>query len=324
MSRTQPIRFGPFLGFRQDAPPLFRLGMTVSAQMFETFTDRARRVVVLAQEEARMLNHNYIGTEHLLLGLSHEGQGVAAKTLESLGIGLEAVRQQVEEIIGPGSQPPSGHIPFTTRARQSLELARHESAGPGRNSTDTDHILLGLLGVPDSAAARILVNLGADPGRVRQHVIDLLRVDPGTEAAAAGEPSQLLARSGSREYAVDKAYGDALASIGERLSAIERLLGISRSRPGPYDGQIAQLGRAKEAAINSGDLEQAAALRDQEKRLIARNEANAREQERSGPDVGSALAEAARLGAEVARLQELLRAHGLNPGSDQGDPTPAD
>src|ERR1700750_2526670 len=100
--------------------------------MFERFTDRARRVVVLAQEEARMLNHNYIGTEHILLGLIHEGEGVAAKALESLGISLEAVRQQVEVIIGQGQQAPSGHIPFTPRAKKVLELVPGAGAAASR------------------------------------------------------------------------------------------------------------------------------------------------------------------------------------------------
>src|SRR5207253_2899448 len=103
--------------------------------MFERFTDRARRVVVLAQEEARMLGHNYIGTEHILLGLIHEGEGVAAKALESLGISLEAVRRQVEEVIGQGQQAPSGHIPLTTRAKRVLELSLREALQFGRNLT---------------------------------------------------------------------------------------------------------------------------------------------------------------------------------------------
>src|SRR5690242_3219062 len=111
--------------------------------MFERFSQRARRVVVLAQEEARMLNHNYIGTEHILLGLIREGEGVAAKALESLGISLEAVRQQVEEIIGQGQQAPSGHIPFTPRAKKVLELSLREALQLGHNYIGTDHILLG-------------------------------------------------------------------------------------------------------------------------------------------------------------------------------------
>ena len=113
--------------------------------MFERFTDRARRVVVLAQEEARILDHNYIGTEHILLGLLQEGEGVAAKALESLGISLEAVRQQVEEIIGQGQQAPSGHIPFTPRAKKVLELSLREALQLGHNYIGTEHILLALL-----------------------------------------------------------------------------------------------------------------------------------------------------------------------------------
>ena len=158
--------------------------------MFERFTDRARRVVVLAQEEARMLNHNYIGTEHILLGLIHEGEGVAAKALESLGISLEAVRQQVEEIIGQGQQAPSGHIPFTPRAKNVLELALREALQLGHNYIGTEHILLGLIREGDGVAAQVLVKLGGDLNRVRQQVIQLLHGDQGQEpAAAAGAPS---------------------------------------------------------------------------------------------------------------------------------------
>jgi hypothetical protein len=289
--------------------------------MFERFTDRARRVVVLAQEEARMLNHNYIGTEHFLLGLIHEGEGVAAKALESLGISLEAARQQVEEIIGLGQQAPSGHIPFTARAKKTLELSRQESAELGSTHIDTEHILLGLIRERTGAGPRILVNLGADPDRVRQHVIGLLRDYQGQEPAPAGEPSPLRARFAAREHAVseDRLIG-VLASIVGRLSVIERRLGISRQpRPGSYDEQIAEVREAKEAAINSGDFKQAAALRDQEKRLIERNEASAREHEPPGQGVLSVLEEAAGLRAEVARLEELLRRHGIDPGGDQGD-----
>ncbi len=142
--------------------------------MFERFTDRARRVVVLAQEEARLLNHNYIGTEHILLGLIHEGEGVAAKALESLGISLEAVRNQVEEIIGQGGSSPSGHIPFTPRAKKVLELSLREALQLGHNYIGTEHILLGLIREGEGVAAQVLVKLGADLSRVRQQVIQLL------------------------------------------------------------------------------------------------------------------------------------------------------
>jgi ATP-dependent Clp protease ATP-binding subunit ClpC len=152
--------------------------------MFERFTDRARRVVVLAQEEARLLNHNYIGTEHILLGLIHEGEGVAAKALESLGISLEKVRQQVEEIIGAGQSPPSGHIPFTPRAKKVLELSLREALQLGHNYIGTEHILLGLIREGEGVAAQVLVKLGADLGRVRQQVIQLLSGYSGSKEGA--------------------------------------------------------------------------------------------------------------------------------------------
>ncbi|MCI0689591.1 MAG: ATP-dependent Clp protease ATP-binding subunit [Sporichthyaceae bacterium] len=159
--------------------------------MFERFTDRARRVVVLAQEEARMLNHNYIGTEHILLGLIHEGEGVAAKALESLGISLEAVRQQVEEIIGQGQQAPSGHIPFTPRAKKVLELSLREALQLGHNYIGTEHILLGLIREGEGVAAQVLVKLGADLNRVRQQVIQLLSgYSQGKETAPSGAPGE--------------------------------------------------------------------------------------------------------------------------------------
>jgi len=158
--------------------------------MFERFTDRARRVVVLAQEEARMLNHNYIGTEHILLGLIHEGEGVAAKALESLGISLEGVRQQVEEIIGQGQSAPSGHIPFTPRAKKVLELSLREALQLGHNYIGTEHILLGLIREGEGVAAQVLVKLGADLNRVRQQVIQLLHGYQGKEPAAAGGPQE--------------------------------------------------------------------------------------------------------------------------------------
>jgi ATP-dependent Clp protease ATP-binding subunit ClpC len=152
--------------------------------MFERFTDRARRVVVLAQEEARMLNHNYIGTEHILLGLIHEGEGVAAKALESMNISLQAVREQVEEIIGKGQSAPSGHIPFTPRAKKVLELSLREALQLGHNYIGTEHILLGLIREGEGVAAQVLQKLGADLNRVRQQVIQLLSGYAGGEGAA--------------------------------------------------------------------------------------------------------------------------------------------
>jgi len=142
--------------------------------VFERFTDRARRVVVLAQEEARMLSHNYIGTEHILLGLIHEREGVAATTLESMNISLEAVRREIEKIIGQGQATPTGHIPFTPRAKKVLELSLRESLQLGANYIGTEHILLGLIREGEGVAAQVLQKLGADLNRVRQTVIQFL------------------------------------------------------------------------------------------------------------------------------------------------------
>ncbi len=143
--------------------------------MFERFTDRARRVVILAQDEARMLKHNYIGTEHILLGLIREGEGVAGQALTALGISLEDVRSQVEEIIGQGVESPAGHVPFTPRAKKVLELGHREAVQLGHNYIGTEHILLGLIREGEGVGAQVLVKLGADFIRARQQVIDILR-----------------------------------------------------------------------------------------------------------------------------------------------------
>ena len=199
--------------------------------MFERFTDRARRVVVLAQEEARMLNHNYIGTEHILLGLIHEDEGVAAKALESLGISLDAVRQQVEEIIGRGQQAPSGHIPFTPRAKRVLELSLRESLQLGHNYIGTEHILLGLIREGEGVGAQVLVRLGADLNRVRQQVIQLLHgYQPRAERSSLGESEAEEEASPRRPVARElwlTEMQDALAKIADRLTAIERHLGMT-------------------------------------------------------------------------------------------------
>jgi ATP-dependent Clp protease ATP-binding subunit ClpC len=176
--------------------------------MFQRFTDRARRVVVLAQDEARMLGHNYIGTEHILLGLIHEGDGVAAKALTAMGIGLEATRQQVEEIIGRGQGASEGHIPFTPRAKKVLELSLREALQLGHDYIGTEHILLGLIREGDGVAAQVLVGFGADLNRVRQQVIQLLHGSSGPGFAPGG-PDDLRER---------------LTAIAARLAVIERRL----------------------------------------------------------------------------------------------------
>ena len=191
--------------------------------MFERFTDRARRVVVLAQEEARLLNHSYIGTEHILLGLIHEGEGVAAKAMESLGISLEAVRSQVEEIIGQGGSSPSGHIPFTPRAKKVLELSLREALQLGHNYIGTEHILLGLIREGEGVAAQVLVKLGADLSRVRQQVIQLLSGYQGGQGK--GEPQATgpsVPGSATKDDAGDKGSSQILDQFGRNLTQLAR------------------------------------------------------------------------------------------------------
>jgi ATP-dependent Clp protease ATP-binding subunit ClpC len=179
--------------------------------MFERFTDRARRVVVLAQDEARGLNHNWIGTEHLLLAVIREGHGVGAKALESMQISLDAARQQVESLIGRGQNPVGdGHIPFTPRAKKVLELSLREALQLGHNYIGTEHILLGLIREGDGVAAQVLVSLGCDLNRARQQVIQLLHGYQGRQSVLSTIGDEL---------------GDRLASMAARLAVIERVLG---------------------------------------------------------------------------------------------------
>ena len=222
--------------------------------MFERFTDRARRVVVLAQEEARMLNHNYIGTEHILLGLIHEDESIAAKALQALGISLEAVRQQVEEIIGRGQQAPSGHIPFTPRAKKVLELSLREALLLGHNYIGTEHILLGLIREGEGVAAQVLVKLGADLSRVRQQVIQLLHGDQGQEPAAAVVPSETAPSTslvldqfgrnltqGAREGKLDPVIG--------REKEIERVMQVLSRRTKNNPALVGEPGVGKTAVV---------------------------------------------------------------------------
>src|SRR4249920_1905713 len=223
--------------------------------MFERFTDRARRVVVLDQEEARMLNHNYIGTEHILLGLIHEGEGVAAKALESLNISLEAVRQQVEEIIGQGQAAPTGHIPFTPRAKKVLELSLREALQLGHNYIGTEHILLGLIREGEGVAAQVLQKLGADLNRVRQTVIQLLsgytagkgETTPGGQGEQAGQGSMVLDQFGrnltqlARDTKLDPVIG--------REKEIERVMQVLSRRTKNNPVLIGEPGVGKTAIV---------------------------------------------------------------------------
>jgi ATP-dependent Clp protease ATP-binding subunit ClpA len=318
--------------------------------MFERFTNQARRVVVLAQEESRNLNHNYIGTEHLVLGLLHEGQGTGARALESAGITLEAVRREVEARVGRGSEQQSGHIPFTPRAKKSLEMSLRESLALGQSYIGTGHILLGLIRKGDGVGVEILVGLGADLKVVRARVIELL-ADDTEEGAVASGPAPV---GPARAERPSSAIHGLLDSIDTRLTMIERHLGITRSVPEElraYDRRIAKVVGAKEEAIERQDFEQAAALREEEKQLRSeRARAKAKLEEASlrevaqaaeaesepepgdGPATEDGLAEVpetdpagevARLQAEVARLLALLREHGIDLGEPQDPPAAA-
>ena len=272
--------------------------------MFERFTERARRAVAQAQEEARMLDHGYIGTEHILLGLIREGEGVAARALESLGIRLDAVRQQVEEIIGRGQQAPSGHIPVTPRAKKVLELSLREAQQLGHNYIGTEHILLGLLREGDGVAAQVLVKLGADQNRVRQQVIQLLHGHQAEEP----EPGPYAAR----ELRMLPGVQARLEAVEQRLTAIEQRVGT-----GPdlrdLDEQIAQVRREKESAVEAQDFEQAASLRNREKELLV-SKAARQEQWTAGHLALPELAERIQqLANEIERLRALLRQHGIDP-----------
>src|SRR5438093_1665364 len=227
--------------------------------MFERFTDRARRVVVLAQEEARMLNHNYIGTEHILLGLIHEGEGVAAKALESLNISLEAVRSQVEEIIGQGQAAPTGHIPFTPRAKKVLELSLREALQLGHNYIGTEHILLGLIREGEGVAAQVLQKLGADLSRVRQQVIQLLSgyagsKEPGGQGATAGgggetQPSGSLVLDQFGRNLTQLAREKKLDPVIGRHREIERVMQVLSRRTKNNPVLIGEPGVGKTAIV---------------------------------------------------------------------------
>lgn len=194
--------------------------------MFERFTDRARNVVVLAQGESRLLGHNHIGTEHLLLGLLAERDGFAARALESLGVTLETAREQVREIIGPGSEAPSGHIPFTPRAKKILELSLREALSLGSEVISTEHLLLGLIDESDGVGAQVLERLGAHNKEVREAVIGLA----GARSESAGPEAGVVRFSGRNTRIRIEALAEVkelLTSIDRRLTAIERHLGIT-------------------------------------------------------------------------------------------------
>jgi ATP-dependent Clp protease ATP-binding subunit ClpA len=289
--------------------------------MLERFSDRARRVIDLAQDEARMLNHNYVGTEHILLGLIHEGEGVAAQALESLGISLDAVRQQVEEIIGRGQQALPEHIPYTPRAKKVLELSLREALQLGHHYIGTEHILLGLIREGDGVAAQVLTGLGADLNRVRQQVIQLLQghqgeQEPGTGRFAVRPGSARLRKHGLR--ALHAEIRERAELIGSQLSAIEQRVGAG-PEVGDLDRQIEQVRRDKESAAAAEDYENAAASRDRERQLRADKASRQAEWTAAHPELASLAEGLHRLSDEVSRLRVLLRELGIEPRDGPGN-----
>jgi len=212
--------------------------------MFERFSDRARRAVVRAQEEARLLNHDYIGTEHMLLGLLAERGSAAARALDSLNVTLEAAREQVREIVGEGSQEQGqrGHIPFTPRAKKVLELSLREALNLRSEIIGTEHLLLGLIDEGDGVGAQILDRLGAPAETVRERVVELAKTEPDPETEPAGgsagpAPATLQARSVRLRMESLSEVRDLLKSIDRRLSAIELHLGIASAAADPPPGE---------------------------------------------------------------------------------------
>jgi ATP-dependent Clp protease ATP-binding subunit ClpA len=283
--------------------------------MFERFTDRARRVVVLAQEEARMLNHSYIGTEHILLGLIHEGEGVAAAALESLGISLGSVREQVQIIIGQGQQAPTGHIPFTPRAKKVLELSLREALQLGHNYIGTEHILLGLIREGEGVAAQVLVRLGADLHRVRQQTVILLG-SPVDDEPSVRETSALAATTA--RFAARRSEREGMTAVMARLAAMEARLAVVEQRVGigpdlsQLDLEIARARQEKQVAIEAQHFERAAELRDREKRLAADKASRRRAWAATHPDQVSMAEELWNLRREMDRMRLLLREHGID------------
>jgi hypothetical protein len=245
--------------------------------MFERFTDRARRAVVLAQEEARMLQHNYIGPEHILLGLIHEGSGLAAHAIRALAINLDELTAEIKTVVGQGQDQPTGHIPFTPAAKKTLEQALRESQHLGHNYIGTEHLLLGILHQGDGVAAQVLVQRGADLDTVRQKIVELLAAHEEQQ-----RPVLSVHKMQGRTAPFTEAQGATsislqLRMISQRLTAIEAKLGIEESPVHAelhrVELEIAELRSAKESAINERDFERAAALRETEKQLLIRQQA---------------------------------------------------
>jgi ATP-dependent Clp protease ATP-binding subunit ClpC len=284
--------------------------------MFGRFTDEARRVLALAQEQARTLNHNRIGTEHLLLGLVQEREGTAAGALESLGISLDSVRQQVEKITGQVSDgPAASHNQYTLRAKKALDLSMREALQLGHHHIGTEHVLLGLLREGEGPAAQVLVELGADLSQVRQQVLRLLD-DPQGEQGPQAVPSPAQAnadqRTGSAESRMLAEIMSRIEAMDSRLSAVEQQMGAGPD-VGDLDRQIAQARRDKEAAAGAEDFENAAALRDRERQLLADKASRQKDWATAHPDLPSLAEGLHMLSDEVGRLRGLLTQQGNKP-----------
>jgi len=290
--------------------------------MFGRFTDEARRVLALAQEEARTLNHNRIGTEHLLLGLVQERDGTAAEALESLGISLDAVREQVEKITGQvRDAPAASHNQYTLRAKKALDLSLREALQLGHHHIGTEHILLGLLREGEGPAAQVLAELGADLAQVRQQVLRLLDDPAGEQEQQAAQTAQAApgpgqANAGQRP---DSAESRMLAEIlnrieamDSRLSAVEQQMGAGPD-VGDLDQRILQARRDKEAAAGAEDFENAAALRDRERQLLADKASRQKDWAAGHPDLPSLAEGLHMLSDEVGRLRGLLTQQSNKP-----------
>jgi len=264
--------------------------------MFERFTDKARRAVVLAADEARLLGHDHIGTEHILLGILNEGGGIAASALTSLGISLEVAREQVAATADQGPAPPPAHIPFTARAKRCLELALREALQLGYDYIGTEHILLGLIHDDKSGGAQTLAGLGADLGAIRQRIIELLpRRSRSTPRAQVRAPRLHLGQ--------DEDSAARLDALTLRVAAIERWVGMKPDLT-DLDAEISRIRREKEAAIDARDFRRAEELSDTETELLVDRDTRSREWTARPP----AAAELADLRAELAQLRAQLRA----------------
>jgi ATP-dependent Clp protease ATP-binding subunit ClpA len=289
--------------------------------MFGRFTDEARRVLALAQQEAGMLNHNRVGTEHILLGLVQERDGIAAEALESLGISLDAVRQQVGKISGQVRDAPAAtHNQYTLRAKKALDLSMREALQLGHHHIGTEHILLGLLREGEGPAAQVLVELGADLSRVRKQVLHLLE-DPQDQAPEATQATQSAPgpAQASAGHPAESAQNRMLAEIltrieamDSRLSAVELQMGAGPD-VGDLDQQITQARRDKESAAGAEDFENAAALRDRERQLLADKASRQRDWAAAHPDLPSLAEGLHMLSDEVGRLRGMLTQQSNKP-----------